>query len=399
MTMRNLARASATGVLAVSALAFTGTPALAADVDLGIELKGTTIAAGADGKPATLNLTNFGTTKPTEVAIRFDATKLDQYKVKLELGECELVKGVADCVLDESAIPAPGETADLEVELVKAGGAGSDAGTLTVTIVVEGDTNKANDTATAKITVANEVAAADLRMLALDVSAVDDKGLPTGKAIPPGDTSRAFGYIANHGDHTASGLKVEVKLPKDVTFTEKEDGCTYTADNRAATCTAEGLELIPWELDSSDEKDESGISVYFDVTVSKAAKGPVSLSGGTWTAAALGAQKPEQRRSRTAAALPEFARALTAAEVAQFDVDASDNTDGFSVLVAGPDGGTGGGGEPGGGPGEEEPGLPVTGPVAASVAVAGVAALGLGAFLFLSARRRRVVLVTPADGR
>jgi LPXTG-motif cell wall-anchored protein len=91
------------------------------------------------------------------------------------------------------------------------------------------------------------------------------------------------------------------------------------------------------------------------------------------------------------AELPDFARKLTAAEVVKLDVDASDNTDGFAVLVAGPAGGTGGGGE--------DPSLPLTGPVAASVAGAGAVALALGTFLFVSARRRRIVLVTPADGK
>jgi hypothetical protein len=39
----------------------------------------------------------------------------------------------------------------------------------------------------------------------------------------------------------------------------------------------------------------------------------------------------------------------------------------------------------------------VTGPVAATVGGVGVAALALGAFMFITARRRRVVLVTPGD--
>lgn len=395
MTMRNLARASATGVLAVSALAFAATPALAADVDLGISLKGTTIAAGAEGKPATLNLTNHGTTKPTEVGVTFDATKLDQYKVTLELGECTLTGGVAECTLDPSAIPGPGETTDLDVQLVKTGGAGStDAGSLKITIFVKGDTNKANDTATAKVTVENQTHGADLRVLALDVTAVDDEGVPTGKAIPPGETSYAEAYLANHGDYIASGLTVQVKLPVGATFTA-EEGCDLAADKRTITCTAEDATLLPWDLDGSANKEDSAIRVFFEVTVSKDAKGPVSLTGGTWTAAALGARKPElDRRSRLAATpLPEFARELSAAEVVKVEVDASDNTDGFAVLVAGPTGGSGGGS------GDDGPSLPVTGPVAASIGGAGAAVLALGAFLFISTRRRRVVLVTPADGK
>ena len=70
MTMRNLARASVAGLLTAGGLGFAATPALAADVDFGVGLKGTTIAADADGKPATLNITNHGTSKPAEVGIR-----------------------------------------------------------------------------------------------------------------------------------------------------------------------------------------------------------------------------------------------------------------------------------------------------------------------------------------
>jgi len=41
----------------------------------------------------------------------------------------------------------------------------------------------------------------------------------------------------------------------------------------------------------------------------------------------------------------------------------------------------------------------VTGPVAGSIAGAGGAVLIAGAVMFVMSRRRRVVLVTPGDGR
>ncbi len=398
MTMRNVARASVATVLTAGVLGFAATPALAADVDFGVKLKGTTIAADADGKPATLNLTNYGKSKPAEVGIRFDARELDEFKVNLDLGECAVEDGVAECVLDESAIPGPGETADLDVQLVKTGAAGSDAGVLTITIFVEGDTNKANDTASAKITLEENTNGPDLRVLALDVTAVDENGELTGKAIPPGGSSLAWAFIANHGDYTAAGIQVQVKLPKHVTFAEQEEGCEYTADKRSAVCATDELKLIPWDLDSSETKNESAFSAYFPVTVSKDAKGPVSLTGGSWTATALDAENPRARKARNSApaALPEFARGLTSAQVTKIEVDASDNTDGFAVLVAGPAGGSGGGTGDGDGDG---PSLPVTGPVAMTVAGAGVAVLAVGAFLLIATRRRRVVLTTPGDGQ
>jgi hypothetical protein len=390
MTMRNLARASAAGILAAGALALAATPALAvADVDLGISLKGTTIAAGAKGKPATLSLTNHGTTKPTEVGIRFDGSKLDLSRITLDLGECTYVGGVADCTLDRSAIPGPGLTADLAVQLVKTGtGNGSDAGSLTITIFVKGDTNKKNDTATAKITL-TESHGADFRVLAYDVTAVKD-GQLSGKPIPPGGSSFVFGSFANHGDYDVRGVKVTVKLPKYVAFTQ-EQACAYSADKRTATCITEDVAVLPWDF-YDDGNADSSFGVYLSVKVAKDAKGPVSLAGGTVTATALSVREPTLSRSRVAPAeLPDFARKLTAAELAKLDVDASDNTDGFAVLVAGPAGGTGGG--------DGGPILPVTGPVAASIGAAGAVALALGAFLFVSARRRRIVLVAPADGK
>jgi LPXTG-motif cell wall-anchored protein len=79
--------------------------------------------------------------------------------------------------------------------------------------------------------------------------------------------------------------------------------------------------------------------------------------------------------------LPENARA-----VSPDDIDASDNTDGYAVIVAA-EGGTGGG----------DGGLPVTGPQAGLIGGIGAAVLLAGGAMFLVARRRRVVLVTPGD--
>ena len=74
------------------------------------------------------------------------------------------------------------------------------------------------------------------------------------------------------------------------------------------------------------------------------------------------------------------------------DIDPSDNVDGFAVLVAGPTGGSGGGTG-------DDPGLPVTGPVAGTIGGIGGAVLVAGAIMFVMSRRRRVVLVTPDDGK
>ena len=391
MTMRNLARVGATGLLAAGTLALAAAPAFAADVDFGLSLKGTTIAVGASSKPATVGFTNNGTSTPKEVGVLFDATELDESKVKVDLGDCTFTDGIAECVLDGSAIPGPGETADLDIPLIKQTGATGAAGKLTVTIKVDGDTNKANDSKTVDVTVGGS--GVDLRVLAPDVTAVDADGEFTGKAIPPGGSSVVEGYLANHGDTVATGFKVTFSLPKDVVFAEQFEDCDYSSDKRTVTCTAD-VPLIPVDVDTDSDKGISALVIDFPVTVSKDAKGPVSLKGGSFAAAATGQESGDVRSlaKRAAPALPAMATALTAAEADKLDVDATDNTDDFAVLVAGPAGGQGGGsGDEDGG------GLPVTGPVAASVGGAGLAVIVVGAMLFFSARRRRIVLVTPGD--
>ena len=394
MTMRNLARVGATGLLAAGTLALAAAPAFAADVDFGLSLKGTTIAVGASGKPATLTFTNNGTSKPKEVGVLFDATKLDDSKVKLDLGDCTLTDGIADCVIDGSAIPGPGESSDLDLPLIKQTGATGAAGKLTVTLKVDGDTNKANDSKTVDVTVGGS--GVDLRVLAPDVTAVDGDGEFTGKAIPPGGSSVVEGYVANHGDKIATGFTFTLVLPKDVSFAEKFDGCDYSANGLSATCDLSTTALIPADLDTDESDGISAVAFHLPVTVSKDAKGPVSLSGGSFAATAVGQQDVPDLRSlakKAAPKLPAMATALTAAQADEFDVDATDNSDGFAVLVAGPSNGQGGGS----GDGEDGGGLPVTGPVAGTIGGAGLAVIVAGAVLFFSARRRRVVLVTPGD--
>jgi hypothetical protein len=391
MTFRYLARASAAGLLAAGALAVAATPALAADVDFGLELKGSTIALGVGEKPATVNFANLGTSKPDEVRVLFDATDLKP-SIGVDLGSCQFEDGIADCVIDKSAIPGPGETADLPVPLVvEDGSERGNQGKLTITVVVEGDTNKANDSRTVDV-VLSEESGVDLRVLAPDVTAVDNLGNPTGKPLQPGERSTVFGYIANHGDVATNSLKITVKLPKDVTFVENAGGCEYNAAATEVTCLGGGFTLEPW--DQVEDKNAASFVVPLEVKLSEQAKGPAAIAGGTWRVVGSNVYPlpSAQRKAKQDRELPAFGRPVTDTEIFDNDVDPTDNTDGFSVLVAGAAGGAGGGAG-------DDGGLPVTGPVAASVAGAGAAALAVGAFLFISARRRRIVLVTPGDGK
>lgn len=385
MTMRTLARASAAGLLAAGMLAFAATPALAAaDVDFGLEFKGTSIALGAGEKPATLTLTNHGKSTPDFVGVTFEAAHLDTTKVEVDLGGCEFENGQALCGLDEESIPGPGETVETDIPLrLKDGVEGpADLGKLSATVVVEGDTNSGNDTKTVDVKVTGS--GGDLRVLAYDVTDAD------GEALNPGETSVAEAIVANHGDRATKGFAFEVTLPQHVTFAEEFEGCDYNAAKTKVTCSDDEWVLAPWNTDDTEDKEHSSLSVGLPVTVSKDAKGPVALKDGKWTFSALGLDdSATKRRAAVKQTAPEFAKPGCEDE-AQVETDASDNSDTFAVLVAAPAGGGGGG---------EEPGLPVTGPVAAGVAGAGAAVLVVGVALFLVSRRRRVVLVTPGDGK
>jgi hypothetical protein len=387
MTIRNLARISATGLLAAGALAAAATPALAAEIDFGVNLKGTTIALGTSEKPATVSVANNGAAKPETVGILFDVRQLND-KVSLNLGDpddpdsCKVENGVATCEVPADLIPGPNQTADLDIPLKVADKAArGSAGKLTVTVVVDGDTVKSNNSTSAEV-VLSEKSGVDLRVLADDVTVAGTDGNLTGKPLEPGQHSYSLGYIANHGDTPATNLEFTTKLPKDVTFAGKEEGCEYNSAMTTATCEGGEFVLLP----------DSYVRFALEVVVSAKAKGPATLGGGLLTAAGKPVLAAKKARAANVSELPSFAKVVTKEQIAEFDVDASDNADGFVALLGGP--ATGGGG---GDSDSDDPSLPVTGPVAASAAGAGVLALGVGAFLFISARRRRISFAAPSD--
>jgi len=394
MTMRSVARVCAASLLAAGALTLTATPALAADVDFGVDIKGTTVALGSDGKPAIITVSNNGASKPSEVKIKFDVSKVNLGgKAFVDLGgdgdeDCALdAQGRADCVLDESIIPAPGGSVDLAVFIrkVEAGTTGK-AGELTVSIEVDGDSNGKNDSDTVDVTL-SENKGVDLVVVAEDVT-LNDGDRFTGEPIPAGGKSVTEAFVTNFGDQTAAGLKVVGTLPKGATFVDQEaPGCDFSADQRSVRCEVEAgvLSLPPL----------TAAAVRFDIVVAKDVKGPVSLQDGSWTFVAGAAVDPASARIAARQALPDYVFQVDPAEITHMDADPSDNVDGFAVLVAGPAGGSGGGGTGG----DDDPGLPVTGPVAGSIAGAGGAVLIAGAVMFMVSRRRRVVLVTPGDGK
>jgi hypothetical protein len=393
MTMRSVARVCAAGLLAAGALTFAATPALAADVDFGVDIKGTTLALGANAKPATITVSNNGSTKPSEVKIKFDASKVNLGdKAVVDLGDdgeddCALDgQGRAECVLDDSIVPAPGGSVDLAVFIRKVAAGTGKAGKLTVSVEVDGDSNKKNDSDTVDVTLAEDKGV-DLTAFAEDVTLHDvDEGY-TGKPIPAGGKSVAEAFVVNFGDQTSAGLTAAATLPKGATFVAQQaEGCDFSADQRSVRCnlTAGQLSLAPGTV----------AAFQFDIEVAQDVKGPVSLKDGSWTFVAREVVEPRAARKVAPQALPDYVFKVDPVEINHMDIDPSDNIDGFAVLVAGPAGGSGGGT---GGDGGDDPDLPVTGPVAGTVAGLGGAVLVAGAVMFVMSRRRRVILVTPGD--
>lgn len=120
-----------------------------------------------------------------------------------------------------------------------------------------------------------------------------------------------------------------------------------------------------------------------------------ALTGGSVTVAALAAVPYGPKQNIAApTTLPENVELLDAADIDKVvDVDESDNTDTYSIFVS-VNGGSGGGSTGGDGDGGS---LPVTGAQAGLFGGIGAFVIVLGAVLFLVARRRRVVLMTPGD--
>lgn len=392
MTFRNrpLARLGAAALLASGAFTVLGTPAYAANPanDLSLDVAGTRVAAGTEGKVAFVKLSNKGESTPTEVVLAVDVSKLDPAKVEvaplLERCEEDTVEGRRTwlCPLTAQEIPTPGATAELPVVVFKDTDAikGDYSAPVTFRVLSPNDTDTANNARTTQVEFTTENGV-DLLVLAPDVRAQvfwRANGEPDVKkpTLNPGDETTVFALIVNQGDMIADGIDLKVSLPKGVTFSKDLKECRYTADRRTADCESGLTRLKPGD-------DLYG---FFPVKVSADVDAPVSLTGGAVEVSSRGALPATERSlADTPSQLPSFLTTTAPAGLAK-DVDPSDNSDNFAVIVAAPTGGEGGGG-----------GLPVTGPQAGLIGGVGVAVLAAGGALFVLARRRRVVLVTPGD--
>lgn len=388
---RSLARAGAAVLLAAGATTALSAPAYAAanETDLELTVVGTKVAANAEGKFGWAKITNKGEKTPGELTIAADVSALDFSKVFVAAidGNCS-TEGDAQptkwiCELAEDMIPGPGETVEVPVLTLKAQpGAAPYTAPVTFTISSPDDTDESNNSKTVDVSFSEE-SGVDLGVWVPDVKTKIDPA--TGEESSPllaGDTTAVIGSVFNWGDMIANGVRITVQLPKQVTFAEEESDCKYSADNRTATCEYKTVVIPP--ASQADEDDDVAM-FYWPITVGADVAAPVTLGEGSWTVEALGQSPAGELRARATGALPKNVEMVSLEETEVNEVDASDNVDGFAVVVAEDSSGGGGGG------------LPVTGVQAGVLGGIGVAVVVAGAVLFLVARRRRVVLVTPGD--
>ncbi|MEH1056036.1 cell wall anchor protein [Micromonospora sp. CPCC 206171] len=395
---RPLARLGAVALLASGAFTVLGTPAYADNpaTDLSLDVAGTRVAAGTPGKIAFAKLSNTGENTPTEVVLAVDVSKLDPAKVDVIplLEQCEEItvegRRTWACALTKEEIPTPGATLELPALAFKDTDAvtGDYSAPVTFQIQSENDTDTTNNSRTTQVEFTAE-SGVDLLVLAPDVRTqvfwrADGEPDVKKSTLNPGDETTVFALILNQGDMIADGVDLKMSLPRGVTFSQDLKECEYTADRRTADCRSGLTRLKP------------GADLYgvFPVKVAADVDAPVSLTGGAVEVSSRGALPATERSlADTPSELASFLTTTAPAGLAT-DVDPSDNSDNFAVIVAaktGGDGGGDGGGEGGGG------GLPVTGPRAGLLGGVGAAVLAAGGAMFVLARRRRVVLVTPGD--
>jgi len=346
--------AATVGLIAATAFA---APASAApdDSDLSVRFEGTTIAALAPGKFSKLTIRNDGPGAGTGVKVTFDVSALDDGKIEFDLSpDCSTVGDEVTCAFDDSDIPPAGGETEVPIPIGrKASATPGPAGSIKATISSDtNDPNSGNNSQTVNVVVGTS--GADVQVVAFDVYALDGAGDPTTDPVPLGGSSEVQGIIFNWGDMTAVGIKVVVTLPEFVTFGEVEPDCTYSADNRVATCTYDDVVLGFFQF----------LGVFWPVNVAADAPGPTALQGGSMVVSAIDVRSENIPEAR---ALPKNMRRIAPDDVP--DVDPSDNTDPFAVFVAGD--------------------LPVTGAQAGLYAMSGAGLLVLGVLIVLLARRRR----------
>jgi hypothetical protein len=382
MTLRSsrlATRLGAAALLAAGTLAFTAAPASAAtDVDLAVTLTSGKIAGASVGKFVYIQVTNIGDKKAEGFDLRISVERVDGVSVTLpsslddfceadgaDAFNCEF----GNVLIKDDQLEVP-VAVQAEADFRGAGGK------ISATVTSDQDKTAGNNSGSADIEIVKK--GVDLVLWADDIVASrnDDTGELTG--VKPGDDASLHVFIANAGSLAAAGLDLKIELPEHVTFTEEDiDGCEVDAAKRVLTCGLDDFTLEPNEQ----------IDGEFAVKISANAPNPSALKG-TLGGIAREAREPGEEEGPAATTesekIPTWAK-VTSNGTRKVEIDKTDNVDQFTIFVGNPSTGGGGGG------------LPVTGARAGLVGGVGAAVVVLGAVLFMVARRRRLVMVTPAE--
>jgi hypothetical protein len=384
MSLLSRRSAARVGVLAVAVAAagLFATPAFAdTTADLDINVSGTTVVVGVPDKAATLSILNHGPSPASGIVVTFDLSALDTSKVGFPLTSVctDIGSSKIECSLEGAPEIPSGADWDLAFPLTRLAGTGS-AGQLTVSVAHAGtDPVEGNNSETVGVAVGSS--GVDLTVFAPDVYQVDDEGNTTETPVVPGGETLVWVLVGNQGDLAANGINLKITLPDHVTFTEPEPDCTHAAGDSTTECTYDTVVLIPAAEDDEDGEASSSW-FFFPVKIADDTPDPSALTGGVATAEAMSIVAPEVPAARAAPA-PPAANETDDGPIESKDVDATDNTDEFTVFVAKPSGGGGS--------------LPITGVQAGLIGGAGLVAIVTGGVLFALARRRRVVLVSPTE--
>ncbi|PZF86903.1 hypothetical protein C1I93_27205 [Micromonospora endophytica] len=360
------------------------------------DLPGTTVSLGDKKKRVHLRLTNLTDETPRGLQFHVYSENGLDWMNKASLnwpagggsGECDGDTPGWYCFASADQfpelMPAPGGTVDLPIDIRVYEDEEPYEGTFDIEVSMDWEGNGSWVKAKKSFTLALvDDSEADLAVVAPDVTQAvrvdaDGKLEPAGK-LNPGETGALLYQVANQGSKAVSGIKVTLGLPKGVTFIEPPQECAIDDGGRSAVCTFDTLALVPTSQDT-DPKDNvySAVEVHHLVTVSENTEAPVTLDGGTVQVEGL-TEQVDRRAATTTTKLPANAVAVPAA-----DVDASDNQDGFAVVVAA----RSDGGDDDGGDGGSGGGLPVTGAPTMLIGVAGLVLVAGGGAMMLLARRR-----------
>ncbi|GIJ27781.1 hypothetical protein Vqi01_29430 [Micromonospora qiuiae] len=396
---RWLSKTAAT-LLLLTGMTIPASPASAVDPDgkFTFDLTSTTVSLGTLKKTVYLRFTNL--TDEASSQIRFHVGSFGPewdfpdggFKATVEwadrggVGECDGDWASWGCdinsVDDPHHIPAPGGTVEIPITITVSPRMQEPfEGKFRVSASMSWGEGKPVESSKWFTLNVVDYPEADLSVVAPDVTRsvpINPGRIEPAGPLTPGKAGAVYYMVANHGRKAVSGIKVTLRLPEGVAFIQPEEACEIDSGGRTAICTYDTLALVPADEENHNEDLYSAVQLSSLIKVPADTRAPVTLKGGVVQVEGL-TERAEPRSAAKRTRLPANAVAVPAA-----DVDASDNQDGFAVVIAalpsdGDDGGGGGGG------------LPVTGPPAGLITGAGLAMLaGGGIMLFLARRRNRL---------